>query len=209
MWNCGQQDLAEGAVTRAALTNLSNETVVLCRGSRVAHLRVADSTSAIFSVETRNSPSDQDIEDLYNKLLIGQKGLSSVQDQSVREMLRKCYHAFSRHGEIGEARIPPIHIEFANSQPVRCKPYRHSEADNKVIRELVDEMIHQGLVAKVDDRFASPLCLIWQKGKPRAVIDYRAVNRAVRPNQKGTILPIQTQLKKVRPNSTILCLSLI
>ncbi len=193
--------LDDNGAACAVLTNLTGETVILPRGLRVAHLRAVDSTNAVFSVETQFSPSDQDIDELYVKLNISSKQLSPAQNQRVRAMLRKCYHAFSRNGEVGKAKIPPIHIEFANSQPVRCKPYRHSEADNKVIRELIDDMLQQGLVAKADGKYASPLCLIWQKSKPRAVIDYRAVNRAVLPNQKGTIPPIQEQLRKVRPNS--------
>ena len=118
-------------------------------------------------------------------------------------MLYDCFNVFSRDGEVGEARIPPIHMEFANSQPVRCKPYRHSAADKRVIRELMDDMLKQGLIAKADGWYASPLCLIWQKGKPRAVVDYRAVNKAVLPNQKGTIPPVQEQLLKVKPGSVL------
>ena len=64
-------------------------------------------------------------------------------------------------------------------------------------------MLKQGLIAKADGRYASPLCLIWKKGKPRVVVDYRAVNKAVLPNQKGTISPIQEQLLKVKPGSVL------
>ena len=190
----------DGSV-RATFFNGMEEPVVLPRGSRVAHVRLADATNSIFSVETETPPSSNDIQVLYDKLNIDKKGLSAAQDKRVRIMLSQCYYAFSHKGEVGKAKISPIHIQFANSHPIRCKPYRHTEADNKVIRQLIDDMLAQGLVAKADGRFASPLCLIWQKNKPRAVVDYRAVNRQILPNQKGTIPPLQEQLKKVKPNS--------
>ena len=191
--------LDKDGATRVAFTSLTDETVVLFRGSRVAHIHAADLTNSIFSVETRQLPSDQDIDELYDKLRLGSRGLTSEQDKKVRTMLYDCFGIFSRKGEVGEARIPPIHIKFANSQPVCCKPYRHSASDKQVIRELMDDMLKQGLIAKADGWYASPLCLIWQKGKPRAVVDYRAVNKAVLPNQKGIIPPIQEQLLKVKP----------
>ena len=193
--------LDEDGTTHIALTNLTDKTVVLSRGSRIAHVRAADSTNSIFSVERRLLPSDSDVSELYDKLRLGKRGLTLAQDRRVRTMLHDCFGAFSRNGEVGEARIPPIHVEFANSQPVRCKPYRHSASDERVIRELMDDMLKQNLIAKADGRYASPLCLIWQKGKPRAVVDYRAINKAVLPNQKGTIPPIQEQLLKVKPGS--------
>ena len=68
-----------------------------------------------------------------------------------------------------------------------------------MIHELIDDMLKQDLIAK----YASSLCLIWQKGKPRAVVDYRAVNKVVLPNQKGTIPPIQEWLLKVKPGSVL------
>ena len=193
--------LLPNKAVQVTLTNSNRHAKILAKGSRVAHVRAADSSNSIFSIETRLPPSDEEVETLYAKLNIAEKELTSDQQNRVREMLRKCYHAFSHNGEVGEAKIPPIHIKFANDAPVRCKPYRHSESDKKVIREHLDAMVKQGLAVEADGTFSSPLCLIWQKGKSRCVVDYRAVNKTLIPSTKGVIPSIQSQLQKVRPNS--------
>ncbi len=105
--------LDEDGTTHIALTNLTDKTVALSRGSCMAHVQAADSTNSIFSVERRPLPSDSDVSKLYDKLRLGERGLTPAQDRRVCTMLHDCF------GEVGEARIPPIHVEFANSQPVR------------------------------------------------------------------------------------------
>ena len=87
--------LDEDGVIRVAFTNPTDEIVALSRGSRIAHVRMADATNSIFSIETRQLPSNQDIDELYNKLRLGSRGLTPEQDKKVRTMLHDCFGAFS------------------------------------------------------------------------------------------------------------------
>ena len=64
--------LDEDGTTHIVLTNLIDKTVVLSRGSHIAHVQVADSTNSIFSMERQLLPSDADVSELYYKLQLGE-----------------------------------------------------------------------------------------------------------------------------------------
>lgn len=79
--------------------------------------------------------------------------------------------------EIGCTKVVEMDI-VDNDIPVRCQPYKTSEADRKTIDRLVNELKSCGIVAETNRLYSSPVLIVKLKnGEPRLVVDYRKLNQ--------------------------------
>jgi len=81
---------------------------------------------------------------------------------------------------LGTAKCEPYDIELSDRVPVRSPPYRCAPPKMKIFREMVRELLEQGVVRESKSPYASPAFLVPKKdGGFRMVVDYRKVNNKV------------------------------
>ena len=72
------------------------------------------------------------------------------------------------------ARVPPV---TRHSQPLHSEPYRLAPPMQKVIKELLDPMIRNGIVKPTISDITSPVVLVKKKdGTYRFCVDFRRIN---------------------------------
>ena len=93
------------------------------------------------------------------------------------ETLKKEYpDLFS--SSLGTAKCAPYEIELSDTTPVRSPPYRC--APPKFFKQMVNELLEQGVVRPSKSPYASPAFLIPKNsGGSRLVVDYRKVNSKI------------------------------
>ena len=78
---------------------------------------------------------------------------------------------------LGTTRCAPYDIELTDDIPVRSPPYRCAPPRLRVFRQLVDELLEQGVIRPSKSQYASPAFLVPKSGTGfRLVVDYRKVN---------------------------------
>lgn len=79
--------------------------------------------------------------------------------------------------ELGFAKDSEMKIDLNDNRPVVYRPYRLSNMERKIVREMVDELIDADIVQESVSDYASPVLLVRKNnGKHRLCIDYRALN---------------------------------
>ncbi|KAF8774815.1 Retrovirus-related Pol polyprotein like [Argiope bruennichi] len=80
--------------------------------------------------------------------------------------------------ELGCINNTTMHItEIPGSKPVSRSPYRASNYERQVLREIVQELKGQGVIRDSCSEYSSPVLLVSKKtGDKRMVIDYRHLN---------------------------------
>jgi hypothetical protein len=80
--------------------------------------------------------------------------------------------------EVGCVTSVAMKIELTTTQPISCRPRRHSDVENEEIREIVSELIRNGIVKESNSPYSSQVSLVTKKGNgKRLVVDYRALNK--------------------------------
>ena len=172
-------------------------------------ITAADSTITVDSLETDDALATPDLPKLLERLKLDLTQFTDSQQAEIRKVLTENYSAFSLNGEIGTANLDPIHIDFASTaNPVRCLPYRQSAADSETMHSLITDMMQQKILEPASGQWSSPACLVYRNSKPRLVVDYRLVNRAITISNKAFLPTIQSLLKKIKPGSYLSCLDL-
>jgi hypothetical protein len=81
---------------------------------------------------------------------------------------------------LGTANCVPYEIELSDRTPVRSPPYRCAPPKMEIFRDLVNDLLRQGVVRPSKSPYASPAFLVPKKeGGFRLVVDYRKVNSKV------------------------------
>ena len=84
--------------------------------------------------------------------------------------------------ELPCSNLAPHKIEVTSDTPIRLRQFRQSPMLEKELQRQVDELCRAGVVQPSTSPFNSPAFLIKKPNKQfRLVIDFRAVNRIVRP----------------------------
>jgi hypothetical protein len=97
---------------------------------------------------------------------------------SVESFAREFPALFSSN--LGTAKCAPYEIELLDSAPVRSSPYRCAPPKTAIFRDMVNELLQQGVVRPSKSPYASPAFLVPKRdGGFRLVVDYRRVNRKV------------------------------
>ena len=96
--------------------------------------------------------------------------------ESVRNMLRT--HESMWSGHLGEIKAAPHRIEIrAGANPVQAHPYRAGPAARRVEQEMVQGMLHDGVIEPARSEWASPVVLVRkQDNSLRFCVDYRRLN---------------------------------
>jgi len=78
---------------------------------------------------------------------------------------------------LGTANCAPYYIELSDETPVRSPPYRCAPPKLEIFKNMVKELLEQGVVRPSKSPYASPAFLIPKNsGGFRLVVDYRKVN---------------------------------
>lgn len=80
--------------------------------------------------------------------------------------------------ELGKVNNHEMEINLSDTKPVYFRPYRASNSDRKIIRDMVNELLEHGIIRESNSPYASPALLVSKKnGEKRLCIDYRALNK--------------------------------
>ena len=78
---------------------------------------------------------------------------------------------------LGTAKCTPYDIELSATTPVRSPPYRCAPPKLQIFKQVVNELLEQGVVRPSKSQYASPTFLVPKSGGGfRMVVDYRKVN---------------------------------
>jgi hypothetical protein len=81
---------------------------------------------------------------------------------------------------LGTANCATYEIELSDSTPVRSAPYRCAPPKTAIFRDMVNQLLGQGVVRPCKSPYASPAFLVSKRdGGLRLVVDYRKVNSEV------------------------------
>lgn len=80
--------------------------------------------------------------------------------------------------QLGKVNNHEMVINLNDTKPVQFRPYRASNSDKKIIREMVSELLENKIIRESNSAYASPALLVNKKnGEKRLCIDYRALNK--------------------------------
>jgi len=81
---------------------------------------------------------------------------------------------------LGTAKCTPYEIELSDATPVRSPPYRCSPPKLQIFKQMVNELLAQGVLRPSKSPYASPAFLVPKNsGGMRLVVDYRKVNSKI------------------------------
>jgi hypothetical protein len=81
---------------------------------------------------------------------------------------------------LGTATCAPYEIELSDSTPVRSPPFRCAPPKLAIFKEVINELLEQGVIRVSKSLYASPAFLVPKRGGGyRMVVDYRKVNAKV------------------------------
>jgi len=81
---------------------------------------------------------------------------------------------------LGVAKCAPYEIELSDTIPVRSAPYRCAPPKVQTFKQVVNELLDQGVVRPSKSPYASPAFLVPKNsGGERMVVDYRKVNAKI------------------------------
>lgn len=79
---------------------------------------------------------------------------------------------------LGQTSCVELDIELTTNKPVYQRPYRMSESEKEITRELVDDLLKNGIIRESSSPYASPVILVDKpNGEKRLCIDYRSLNK--------------------------------
>jgi len=81
---------------------------------------------------------------------------------------------------LGTAKCMPYEIELCDATPVRSPPYRCGPPKLQILKQMVNELLSQGVIRPSKSPYASPAFLVPKNsGGSRLVVDYRKVNSKI------------------------------
>lgn len=89
---------------------------------------------------------------------------------------RECF-ALSTN-ELGLTNITEMKIRLNDNTPVTYKPYRLPFSERAKVREIISELLSNGVIRESQSAYSSPIVLVRKKnGDSRLCVDYRALNK--------------------------------
>ncbi|XP_049875596.1 uncharacterized protein LOC126373483 [Pectinophora gossypiella] len=199
----GHYDIDQGCSTVLVL-NTSSEVTTIDEGSLL--------TRAIFKQSentTLNCCSMSFNEEEVDEAINCGANLSNDERLKLQRLLSNYGDCFSKGLEdLGFTEATEMVIELEDSQPVVYRPYRMSYAERILVRNMVREMLDNGIVRESSSPYASPIVLVQKKtGEKRLCVDYRALNRKTRKDHYP--LPrVEDQLDQLAGNTLFTSLDL-
>lgn len=89
---------------------------------------------------------------------------------------RDCFALDTR--ELGVTNITEMSIRLNDNIPVTYKPYRLPFSERAKVREMIGELLANGIIQESQSAYASPIVLVRKKNSEyRLCVDYRALNK--------------------------------
>lgn len=199
--------MRSGHITDALVTNLTGSSITLKDGVHLGSFSVIDEVSfqdsppLIGAVDSQSTSSCSSAE-LITQLEAHVKVVDFPgEKQRLFDTLVAHRQAIAFPGEpLGVTNRVQHHIDLQpNTSPIHVPSYRLPHSQRQVAQNLVENMLHEGIIQDSCSPWNSPLFLVPKKdGSYRAVIDFRKVNSVTVPDHYP--LPV-TQL--VIPNALI------
>jgi transposase InsO family protein len=154
--------------------NITDNPITVRAGTVVANLQpgtLLDDSQSPSTEQAENAPIEEIVDHVD----------SSVPDacrQCLRELLMKYRIAFSlSEHDMGRTTATMHSIDTGDGRPIRQPLRRHPPAHEDVIRQQVDDLLHQGIIEPAQSPWASNIVLVKKKdGSLRMCVDYRQVN---------------------------------
>lgn len=79
---------------------------------------------------------------------------------------------------LGQTSCVELDIELTTNKPVCHRPYRMSESEKLATRQIVDDLLRNGIIQESNSAYASPVLLVDKpSGEKRMCVDYRSLNK--------------------------------
>ena len=128
-------------------------------------------------------PSREEQDSVLRRMCAEMVDLSAVSRMGCKDLDREALkHEFSTlfSTSLGTARCAPYDIELTDVTPVRSPPYRCAPPRLRAFKQLVNDLLEQGVVRPSRSQYASPAFLVPKSGGGfRLVVDYRKVNSKI------------------------------
>lgn len=100
--------------------------------------------------------------------------------------------------ELGLTNLTEFEINFNSTEPVFYKPYRLSEYEKGVVRDILGELLEGGIIRESNSCYASPVILVKKpNGKHRLCVDFRKLN-SVTIKDRYPLPHIEDQINKLK-----------
>ncbi|XP_076933766.1 uncharacterized protein LOC143599774 [Bidens hawaiensis] len=99
-------------------------------------------------------------------------------DNSINTLLSSYHHIFQNPTQLPPTSTQDHHIPASPmSDLVNVKPYRYPQYQNKIMTDLISNMLKDGIIKPSQSPYSSPVLLVRKKdGSWRFCVDYRALN---------------------------------
>jgi hypothetical protein len=88
---------------------------------------------------------------------------------------RDCFASNTK--ELGRAEAFDMHIRLNDDVPVTYRPYRLAYSERTMVRDIVQDLLDNGIVRESESPYSSPVLLVKKKsGEYRMCVDYRSLN---------------------------------
>lgn len=78
----------------------------------------------------------------------------------LNKIFSKYPQCLSRDSTVGKTNCVELEIELISNKPVCQRPYRMSESQRTIVREIIDELLKNGIIRNSSSAFASPALLV-------------------------------------------------
>lgn len=97
--------------------------------------------------------------------------------EEVKELVLRNKNCFVEVSGLGRVVGVEHSIRLNSDIPVRCKPYRLTWEEERILKGELDTLLEQDLIERSDGTYASPILFVQKKdGSKRLCIDYRKLN---------------------------------
>jgi hypothetical protein len=74
---------------------------------------------------------------------------------------RDCFALDTR--ELGKPNVTDMHIRLHDDVPVTYRPYRLAYSERKIVRDIVQDLMDNGIVRESESPYSSPILLVKKK----------------------------------------------
>lgn len=181
----------EDGCSEVIIMSLLQTTFVLPSGTLIARGKIIPDTmlsavpSSLYSFESeilnicRLSKEDlQDSEPDFSNINVD-IDLDERTKKRLYEILHKNRNCFALSmAELGETSAAEMHIRLKDDTPVTYRPYRLSFSERIKVKEILEDLLQNGIIRESESEYASPIIIVPKKnGELRLCVDYRALNK--------------------------------
>lgn len=187
----------DGAESVLELHNMSNVPLHLIRGETLVRgLRCLEAETEAPENQGTSTSSNIIMTVDFSKVNCGTA--NSEIRKKLLDTLAEYSDCFSMNtAELGCTDKISMKIELNTEKPVCYRPYRLSLAEKEIVRDKIDDLVHNKIIQESSSEFSSPIILVKKKtGDYRLCVDYRKLNSAT-IKDKYPLPIIEDQIEKL------------